>query len=309
MELNREPDLSINLAGINLKNPVMTASGTFGYGEEYEPYLDLNRLGAIVVKGLSLNPSPGNPPPRMVETPAGMLNAIGLQNIGVKRFIQEKLPQLRNLDTPIIVNFLGNSESEYCKAAEKLGKAEGIAGLEVNLSCPNIKKGGLAFGVDPEATYSLIKEIKRATSLPLLVKLSPNITDITVPARAAEDGGADALTLINTVLGMAIDIETRRPRLANVTGGLSGPAIKPIALRMVYQAAQAVKIPIIGVGGIMTGEDALEFIIAGASAVQIGTANFLDPTATIRIIEEIEAYCRQHKIASIKEIIATLKVQ
>jgi dihydroorotate dehydrogenase (NAD+) catalytic subunit len=308
MERNREPDLSIQLAGINLKNPVMTASGTFGYGEEYEPYLDLNRLGAIVVKGLSLNPSLGNPPPRMVETPAGMLNAIGLQNIGVECFIREKLPRLREFQTSIIVNFLGNTESEYYKAAERLGRAEGIAGLEVNLSCPNIKKGGLAFGIDPEATSGLIKELKRATSLPLLAKLSPNVADITVLARAAEDGGADGLTLINTILGMAIDIETRRPKLANITGGLSGPAIKPIALRMVYQAAQAVKIPIIGVGGIMDGEDAVEFIIAGAGAVQVGTANFLDPAATIKIIEEIESYCRQYNIASIREMTATIKL-
>jgi dihydroorotate dehydrogenase (NAD+) catalytic subunit len=305
---NSKPDLTINLAGIELKNPVMTASGTFGYGEEYESYLDLNCLGALVVKGLSLSPALGNPPPRIVETPAGMLNAIGLQNIGLESFIRDKLPRLRKLQTPVIVNFLGSTEEEYCRMAERLSKAEGVAGLEVNLSCPNIKQGGLAFGVDPKATYKLLKELKRATSLPLLAKLSPNVTDITVSAKAAEDGGADGLTLINTILGMAIDITTRRPKLANITGGLSGPAIKPIALRMVWQVAQTVKIPVIGVGGIMKGEDALEFIIAGASAIQVGTANFLDPTATIKVIEGIESYCRQYQVASIKELINSLMV-
>ncbi|MEK7851191.1 MAG: dihydroorotate dehydrogenase [Deltaproteobacteria bacterium] len=297
------------MAGLKLKNPVMVASGTFGYGEEYAPYIDLNRLGSIVTKGLSLKPKLGNPTPRIIETPSGMLNAIGLQNVGIEAFIKDKLPFLKKFDIPVIANFFGSTLEEYGEAAKRLSDCEGVHALEANISCPNVKEGGIVFGTDPKAAASVISLVRKSTNLPVIAKLSPNVTDITVMARAVEEAGADAVSLINTLTGMAIDVKTRRPKLANITGGLSGPAIRPVAVRMVWQAANAVKIPVIGIGGIMTAEDALEFIIAGATAVQVGTANFVTPTATIDIIEGLERYLIDNNLADIKELIKSLKVQ
>jgi dihydroorotate dehydrogenase (NAD+) catalytic subunit len=294
--------LSVTIRDLELKNPVMTASGTFGYGEEYAEFLDLSRLGAVVVKGLSLMPKEGNPPPRIVETASGMLNAIGLQNIGIERFIREKVPFLRTYDTKIIVNFFGDSIDEYVAAAERLSFVDGIHGLEMNISCPNKQAGWCIFGTDPRVTAQVVQAVRKATALPLIVKLSPNVTDISAIARAAVDAGADALSVINTLTGMAIDIRTRKPKLANRTGGLSGPAIKPVAIRMVYEVYKAVKVPIIGMGGIMTAEDALEFIIAGASAVAVGTANFIHPTAAVDILEGISAFLTQERIADISTL-------
>lgn len=301
-------DLTVDIGKLKLKNPVMTASGTFGYGEEYSEFIDLNRLGAIVVKGLSLMPKEGNPPPRIVETPAGMLNAIGLQNIGIENFVREKLPFLKQFDTPVIVNFFGDSIDEYAEAAEKLSAADGVHGLEMNISCPNKEAGWCIFGTDPKVTFDVVSAVRKSTGLTLIVKLSPNVTDIALMARAAEDAGADAVSLINTITGMAIDIEARRPKLANITGGLSGPAIKPVALRMVWEVYRAIKIPIIGMGGIMNAGDALEFILAGATAVAVGTAHFINPMATIDIIEGIDAFMRVNKISHIKELIGGLRV-
>ena len=302
------PDLSVNIAGIKLKNPVMTASGTFGYGEEFAPYMDLNRLGAVVVKGLSLKPRQGNPPPRIVETAAGMLNSIGLQNVGVEVFVEKKLPFLKKFDTKVIVNFFGDSIDEYCEVARVLDGTEGIAGLEINISCPNKQEGWLEFGTNPDLTFRVVNAVRQSTKLPLIVKLSPNVTDITVIAKAAIDAGSDALSLINTFSGMAVDINTRRPKLANIIGGLSGPAIKPVALKMIWQTAKAVKAPLIGIGGIMTAEDAIEFMLVGASAVQVGTANFVDPQASIKILEGIEDYFKKNKIKDVKELVQSLKV-
>ena len=276
-----QPSLEVEVAGIRMKNPVMTASGTFGYGSEYVDFIDLNKLGAVVVKGITSGPWVGNPMPRIFETPSGMLNAIGLQNVGVDGFIDKKLPYLRDFDVPVIVNICGEQVEEYLEVTEKLDAADGVAAIELNISCPNLHCGGMSFGVDPKLTEELVKGVRAKTTLPLLVKLSPNVTDITVIARAAEGAGADGLSVINTALGMAIDINTRRPQLANITGGLSGPAIKPIALRMVWQVYNAVNIPIIGMGGIMTGDDAIEFYIAGAAAVAVGTANFINPRASL----------------------------
>ena len=301
-------DLQVKIGSLALKNPVLTASGTFGYGREFESLVNLDRLGAIIVKGISLEPRPGNPPPRIIETACGMLNAIGLENTGVERFIQEKLPYLRNLRTPVIVNILGESVDEYSSLAASLEGHEGVAALEVNISCPNVKKGGVAFGTDPGMAAAVTRAVRKATSLPVIVKLSPNVTDVTLIARAVEDAGADAVSLINTLLGMAIDIQSRRPRLANVVGGLSGPAIKPVALRMVWQVAQAVSIPVIGIGGIGTTEDALEFLIAGATAVQVGTANFYQPTAAEEIITGLGEFVHRQGLQSIREIINTLKL-
>ena len=301
-------DLTVNMAGLKLKNPVMTASGTFGYGLEFEPFFDIGLLGAVVVKGLSLKPKEGNPPPRIVETPAGMLNAIGLQNVGVDAFIRDKLPELRKIGVPVVANFFGNSSADYIEAAKRLSSAEGIAALEVNISCPNIKAGGITFGTDPQIAHSLIKDIRAVTDLPLIVKLSPNVTDIKVMAKSVEDAGADIISLINTITAMAIDIKTRRPKLANITGGLSGPAIRPVAVRMVWEVAQAVNIPIIGMGGIMTADDAIEFILAGASAIQVGTANFVNPAVTIDIIKGIEKYLVDESIASFSSIVGALEV-
>ncbi|MDD5450751.1 MAG: dihydroorotate dehydrogenase [Desulfovibrionales bacterium] len=300
------PDLSIRIGLLRLQNPVLTASGTFGYGQEYAGLLDLNRLGGIIVKGLSLNPRPGNMPPRTVETPCGLLNAIGLQNVGVENFIADKLPFLRNLSVPVIVNILGQDIKEYRKLAERLSNVEGIAALEVNISCPNVKKGGVVFGTDYKAAARVARAVRAATRLPIIIKLSPNVTDVVSIARAVEEAGADSISLINTLTGMAIDVEARRPKLHNVTGGLSGPAIKPIALRMVWQVAGAVNIPVIGCGGIMTAADALEFLIAGASAVQVGTANFVNPKATMEIISGIEEYLVRHNLKDIKSLVGSL---
>ena len=263
--------LAVEIGSLKLKNPVMTASGTFGYGEEYSEFLDLNMLGAVVVKGISLKPMEGNPPPRICETPCGMLNAIGLQNIGLKRFLKEKLPYLRQFDTKIIVNILGNTIQEYVRLSKELDDA-GVDAIELNVSCPNVKKGGIIFGTDKRALSRLVSKVKQSAGKTLLItKLSPNVSDITEFARAAEESGSDALSLINTLRGMAIDIETRRPKLANIIGGLSGPAIKPIALRMVWEASQSVRIPVIGIGGIINAQDAIEFMLAGATAIQVGT--------------------------------------
>lgn len=300
-------NVSVKIGKLNLKNPVMTASGTFGYGDEYSEFIDLNRLGAVVVKGLSLTPKEGNPPPRIVETAAGMLNAIGLQNIGIEKFVSEKLPFLRRFDTPVVVNFFGDSVGEYAEAAKRLSAAEGIHALEMNISCPNKQAGWCVFGTDPKVTFDVVSAVRKATDLTLIVKLSPNVTDIAVMARAAAEAGADAVSLINTLTGLAIDIRTRKPKLANVTGGLSGPAIKPVALRMVWEVYRAVKVPIIGMGGIMNAVDALEFMLAGAAAVAVGTANFINPKATIGIIEGIERFMGESGISDIREITGALE--
>jgi len=299
-------NLKINLGGLKLKNPVMTASGTFGYGDEYDEFVDLNKLGAIVVKGLSLKPKPGNPPPRIVETSSGMLNAIGLQNIGIESFIHDKLPFLRKINTPVIVNFFGDSIPEYVEAAERLSCVKGIHALEMNISCPNKQSGWSIFGTDPKVTDKVVSEVRKATTLPLIVKLSPNVTDIALMAKVAEGAGADMISVINTLTGMAIDIRKRKPKLANIIGGLSGPAIKPVAVRMVWQCYNAVKIPIIGMGGIITAEDAIEFIIAGASAVAVGTANFIDPAITEKIVDGIQEYMEAENINRISDLIGAL---
>jgi dihydroorotate dehydrogenase (NAD+) catalytic subunit len=302
-----EPDLTVNIAGITMKNPVMTASGTFGYGQEFASFFDLNRLGAIVVKGLSMEPSPGNPPPRTVETCGGMLNAIGLENVGVEAFVKEKRPFLQSLNTAVILNIYGRNMDEYGAIARRLDGIEGIAGLEVNISCPNVKAGGIAFGTDPKMAFQVTKTVREMTRLPVIVKLSPNVTDIATMARSVEDAGADAVSLINTVTGMAVDVEKRRPKLANILGGLSGPAIKPIALRMVWNTVQAVGIPVIGIGGIMNTTDAMEFLIVGARAIQVGTANFVNPKAAVKIVDGLSAYLSQNNLSHIEQIIGTLK--
>jgi dihydroorotate dehydrogenase (NAD+) catalytic subunit len=302
------PDLTTDIGGLILKNSVMTASGTFGYAKEYATLVDLNRLGAIIVKGLSLLPTKGNPPPRIVETACGMLNAIGLENVGVDAFIKEKVPFLKTLNTPVLANIYGTDVNAYAELAARLNDIETVAGIEVNISCPNVKQGGVAFGAD-ECMAQQVTEVVRARYKRLLiVKLSPNVTDITRIARSVEAGGADAVSLINTLTGMAIDVHTRRPVLANVTGGLSGPAIKPVALRMVWQVAQAIKLPIIGIGGIMNTQDALEFLIAGASAVQIGTGNFVNPGCSMQIIDGIADYMGANGLGSMRQLVGSLKV-
>ena len=303
-----QPDLRVNIAALHLRNPVMTASGTFGYGEEFASLVDLHRLGAIVVKGISLEPRPGNPPPRIVETPAGMLNAIGLENVGVESFVKEKLPFLQDIGTPVIVNILGDTVDDYRRLAKRFNEVDMVAAIEVNISCPNVKEGGVAFGTDPAMAHAVTTAVRENYQGPVVVKLSPNVTDITVIARAVEEAGADAVSLINTVLGMAIDIETCRPMLANKVGGLSGPAIKPIALRMVWQVAMSVKIPVVGIGGITTPEDAIEFLMAGASAVQVGTANFINPKATEEIIQGITGFLQAKKLDSVQELIGSVQV-
>ncbi|SNB45603.1 dihydroorotate dehydrogenase [Geobacter sp. DSM 9736] len=302
------PDMSVEIAGIKLRNPVLTASGTFGYGEEFAEYLDLEAIGAIITKGLSLKPRAGNPTPRIVETPGGMLNAIGLQNVGLDAFIEKKTPFLRTVSTPVIVNMFGNTVEEYAELAGKLDRVPEVAGIEVNISCPNVKQGGIVFGTDPKAAATVVTAVRKESTKPVIVKLSPNVTDVVEMANACAEAGADALSLINTLTGMAIDLRSRRPVLANVTGGLSGPAIKPVALRMVWQVAKAVKVPVIGIGGIMTADDALEFILAGATAVQVGTANFLDPSAAATIACGMEHYLTENGIGTVKELIGALQL-
>ncbi|WP_338823962.1 Dihydroorotate dehydrogenase B (NAD(+)), catalytic subunit [Moorella humiferrea] len=296
-------NLAVKIAGLSLKNPVMPASGTFGFGEEYAPFIDLNRLGAIVVKTITLKPLIGNPPPRLMETPCGLLNSIGLQNPGLDVFLREKLPYLRQLSPPLIVNIAGKTIDEYAELAERLSAAEGVAALEVNISCPNVREGGIVFGTVPAMAARVTAAVKSHTHLPVIVKLTPNVTDITEIARAVEDAGADALSLINTVRGMAIDIKTRRPALASIVGGLSGPAVKPIALYAVWQVAQVVKIPLIGMGGITSAQDAVEFLLAGATAVAVGTASLVNPKALVEIIDGLERYLLEEGIGDVKELI------
>ncbi len=297
----RRLDMSVRLGRLRLKNPVMTASGTFGYGEEYAEYIDIDKLGAIVVKGISLKPMTGNPSPRIAETPCGMLNAIGLQNPGLNVFIKKHMPFLRQLRTKIIVNILGNSVEEYVQLAELL-EDTGIDAIELNVSCPNVRKGGIYFGTDIHLFGDLIAAVRSKVNLPLITKLSPNVSDITLFARAAEDSGSDMISLINTITGMSIDIATRRPRLANITGGLSGPAVRPIAVRMVWECYNKVNIPIIGMGGIVTGSDAVEFMLAGASAIAVGTGNFINPGATLQVLNGIRHYLKANDMCSPSEI-------
>ena len=307
----KKPLMEVEIAGIKLKNPVMTASGTFGYGQEYTPFMDLNKLGAMILKGIFLNPKMGNPPPRIIETPSGMLNSIGLQGVGLEVLINEKLAYLNKINTPIIININGNTMEEYVELARRLEEVSidmKIAALEINISCPNVKRGGMAWGTDPRLTYQIVNNIRKVTTLPLIAKLSPNVTNIKTIAQAAEEGGADSLSLINTLVGVVVDIHSQKPKLANVSGGLSGPAIKPIALWMVWQVFQTVDIPIIGIGGIVKAEDALEFIIVGARAIEVGTANFMNPHVTIEIIEGIEKYLIEKNIKNINELVGSLIV-
>jgi dihydroorotate dehydrogenase (subfamily 1) family protein len=306
--VNRPVDLSVSLGPLPLANPVLTASGTFGYAAEFADLVPLSRLGGVVVKGISLMPRPGNPPPRIVETPCGMLNAIGLENVGAERFITDKMPFLRTCGCRVIVNILGDSIDEYARLATRLTGVAGIDALEVNISCPNVKKGGVAFGTVPDMAAAVTRAVRAATSLPVIVKLSPNVTDIAAMSRAVEDAGADAISLINTLIGMAIDARTRRPKLANGIGGLSGPAIKPVALRMVWQVASAVGIPVIGIGGIATAEDAVEFLLAGAAAIQVGTANLYNPAAAGQIVSGIEAYLLEQGESSVRAVVGSLRL-
>ncbi|MBC9783311.1 dihydroorotate dehydrogenase [Heliobacterium chlorum] len=299
-------NLAVNLGGLLMKNPVTTASGTFGFGVEFAPFIDLNRLGAIVVKGTTLTPREGNPTPRMAETPAGMLNAIGLQNPGIQGLLEEHLPPLQSINSPVIVNISGNTVEEYGQLAEIIDRTEGIAAIEVNISCPNVKQGGIQFGTVPASAAAVTRSVRENTKKPVIVKLSPNVTDITEMAKAVVDAGADALALINTLLGMAIDIRTRRPVIANVFAGLSGPAVKPVALRMVYQVYKAVSVPLLGMGGISNADDAIEFIMAGATSIAVGTANFTNPRATMDILEGIEAFCLREGVRDISEIIGAV---
>ena len=301
-------DLSVKVGPLTLRNPIIAASGCFGYGVEYASAVDLSSLGGVAVKGLFLAEREGHPPPRIVETPAGMLNAIGLQGIGVHRFVAERMPELRRLGATVFVNICGSTIDEYCEVARVLSDAEGVAALELNISCPNIKEGGIQFGCSLTGAYDVVSAIRKVTRLPVIPKLTPNVTDVASFARAAEDAGADAISLVNTFLAMAIDVETRRPKLSNVMGGLSGPAIRPIAVRMVYECFQAVKLPIIGMGGIATVDDALEFIIAGATAVQVGTANFVDPFIWPKLIAGLSAYLERHKVARISDLVGRVEL-
>lgn len=301
-------DLTTRVGRLTLANPFMAASGCFGYGVEYAEAVDLASIGAVVVKGLFLTEREGHPPPRIVETPAGMLNAIGLQGVGVHRFVREHLPVLRERRATVVVNVCGSTVDEYAEVSRILSDAEGVAALELNISCPNIKEGGISFGTSLEGTARVVSAVRRATSLPVMPKLTPNVTDVAAFARAAEDAGADAVSLVNTFLAMAIDVETRTPKLSNVVGGLSGPAIRPIAVRMVFECCRAVRIPVVGIGGIMTAADALEFLIAGASAVQVGTANFVDPFIWPKLIEGLRAYMVRHGFERVSEIVGSLKL-
>jgi dihydroorotate dehydrogenase (NAD+) catalytic subunit len=303
-----KPDMTVDLCGIQLRNPVIAASGTFGYGVEFESILDLNRLGAIVVKGLSREPIAGNPPPRLWETAEGMINSVGLQNMGVAEFIKQKLPKLRRFQTPVIANVFGYAVDDYCEVVRILEDADGITAYELNVSCPNTKCGGIQFSSDPAMLASVVAPVRRLAKRPVIVKLSPNVAAIEPLAQAAETAGADAISLVNTFVALSVDARTRRPRIGNGLGGLSGPAIKPIALRMVWQAARSVRIPVIGLGGIGTGEDAAEFMVAGATAVQVGTASFWDPRATTRIARQLESFCRRNGITAVRELTGTLKM-
>ena len=299
----RNPDLSVRIGNIKLKNPVIVASGTFGFGEEYEDFFNLNRLGGIIPKGISLKPMVGNPPPRIFETEGGILNSIGLQNPGYQDFVKDKLPYFKNIKTHLIINFFGNTQKEYTELARCFDGVPGISGLEMNISCPNVEQGGMALGSEPKIVYRLVRAVRKSTNLTLIVKLSPNVTDIASIAKSAEEGGADAVSLINTFKAMAINIHSKKPELGNIIGGLSGPAIKPIALRMVWEVSQAVKIPVIGMGGIMKAEDAIEFILVGASAIQIGTANLINPRTGIEVIQGIKRYLIQNKMQRIQKLI------
>ena len=301
------PDLSVDIGGLKLKNPVITASGTFGYGTELTPFFDPSLLGAIIVKGLSLEPMPGNPPPRIVETPCGMLNAIGLANIGLEAFIAEKLPLLDALNIPIVTNIYGHTLKDYAELSRRIETVDGIDAVEINISCPNVEKGGMAFGTDPDTAAAVTNQVVQNTTKPVIVKLTPNVTDITIIARAVEAAGATAISAINTFIGMAVDVATKRPKLANVVGGLSGPAIKPMALYLVHEVVRAVNIPVIGLGGIVDYEDALEFLVVGARAVQVGTASFVNPRAAIEIVNNLTDFCHREKIETINEIIGELK--
>ena len=303
----RNPDLSVTIGKIKLRNPVMVSSGTFGFGEEFEDFFDLNQLGAIIPKGISLRPMKGNPPPRLFETEGGIINSIGLQNPGFQEFITNKLPFYKELKTHLIINFFGNTQKEYVELARRFDGIAGISGLEMNISCPNVKRAGIVFGVDPRMAYRLVQAVRKATTLTLIVKLSPNVTDIALMAKSAEEGGADAVSLVNTFRAMAVNIHTRKPELGNVIGGLSGPAIKPIAVRMVWEVSQAVRIPIVGMGGIMSAEDAIEFILVGASAIQIGTANLVDPKTGIKVIHGVKKYLIRNKIGSIQKLIGAFR--
>jgi len=299
---------TVSIGSLKLKNPIMTASGTFGYGLKFNKMFDISKLGGICTKGLSLKPRTGNPMPRICETPAGMLNSIGLENIGLDSFRDETLPKLRKTGATVIVNFFGESEEEYVEAAQKFSEMEGVHGLEMNVSCPNVKKGGLQFGTDVSVLEKLTSAVRKVTNLPLIVKLSPNSGDIKPFALAVENGGADAISAINTLLGMSIDIKTRKPKLARVVGGLSGPAIRPVAVRMVYECARTVKIPVIGIGGITSVEDVVEFLLAGASAVQVGTFNFVEPESSYNFVKELEKYCADNEIADLSELIGKVKI-
>lgn len=299
-------NLGVNIGGLKLKNPVLTASGTFGYGEEFADFIDLNRLGGFVIKGTTINHREGNPYPRMAETPSGMLNAVGLQNKGVDYFIENIYPRIKDVDSHIIVNVSGATIDDYVAVCEKLAPLDKINAIEVNISCPNVKQGGMAFGTTCDGAAQVTKAVRNAYSKSVIIKLSPNVTDITEIARAVEAEGADAVSLINTLLGMAIDVERQRPYLSTITGGLSGPAVRPVAVRMVWQVAKTVKIPVVGLGGIMNGRDAIEFMLAGARAIQVGTANFVDPSVTMKIIDYMEDYCQRHGVSDINDIVGMI---
>lgn len=301
-------DLKVNIGALKLKNPVLTASGTFGYGEEFADFVDLTRLGGFIVKGTTLHPREGNPYPRMAETPMGMLNAVGLQNKGVHYFVEHIYPRLKDLDTNVIVNVSGSSVEDYCETAAIINELENIPAIELNISCPNVKHGGMTFGVHPEAAAEVVSAVRSAYHKTLIVKLTPNVTDITEIAKAVEGAGADSISLINTMLGMAIDAERRKPLLSTVTGGLSGPCVKPVALRMVWQVAKVVKVPVVGLGGIMNATDAIEFLLAGATAIELGTANFIDPAITVKVVDGINDYLDRHGFKSVHEIIGALEV-
>lgn len=301
-------DLSVSLKGLELKNPVMTASGTFGYGEEFSDFIDLSRLGGFIVKGTTLAHREGNPYPRMAETPSGMLNAVGLQNKGVDYFIKEIYPRIKNIDSNILVNVSGSNIEDYIACAEKINELDNIPGIELNISCPNVKEGGMAFGTSCASAASVVREVRKVYGKHLMVKLSPNVTDIASIAKGVEAEGADSVSLINTLMGMAINAETQKPLLSTITGGLSGACVKPVALRMVWQVYNSVSIPVVGLGGIMNAADAIEFMLAGASAIQVGTANFIDPAVTVKIIDGIEDYMQRHGLSSVKELVGALKI-